>query len=287
VKVLEKDLHVPTLGTHGEPCSSCGAPLASDQRYCLNCGQRRAAPRVAFERLVEATGSLPATETRRETAVGRAAWPPGPGAVAAGLALLLLALGVGALMGRGKDQQIALPAAARPQVITVNGGAGATAAPAEKFVSDWPDGKVGYTVRLQALPKDGTAVAAVNAAKASAESKGATSVGALDSDDFQSLDSGEYVIYSGTFDKKADAQKALKKLKGDFPGARVIKVGSGGAASKPKTVDKSNLKELEKTSPGDYSKKSRKLPDKLKLPGKPPPKDNKKPGGGGKTEVIG
>ena len=30
----------PALGEHGEPCQECGAPLAADQRYCLNCGTR-------------------------------------------------------------------------------------------------------------------------------------------------------------------------------------------------------------------------------------------------------
>jgi hypothetical protein len=34
----------PVLGEHGEPCRECGVPLAADQRYCLNCGARRAAP---------------------------------------------------------------------------------------------------------------------------------------------------------------------------------------------------------------------------------------------------
>jgi hypothetical protein len=33
-----QDIHAPTLGTRGEPCASCGAPLAGDQRYYLECG---------------------------------------------------------------------------------------------------------------------------------------------------------------------------------------------------------------------------------------------------------
>ncbi len=35
----------------GEPCEECGAPLAADQRYCLNCGQRRGEPRVDYRQL--------------------------------------------------------------------------------------------------------------------------------------------------------------------------------------------------------------------------------------------
>jgi len=37
------------LGPKGEACAECGKTLEPDQRYCLNCGHRRAAPRVDFE----------------------------------------------------------------------------------------------------------------------------------------------------------------------------------------------------------------------------------------------
>ena len=38
---------------HGVPCAECGAPLAEDQRYCLNCGQRRADARLPFLEVLE------------------------------------------------------------------------------------------------------------------------------------------------------------------------------------------------------------------------------------------
>ena len=41
-------LHVPRLARETEPCAHCGALLASDQRYCLSCGERRADMRVPF-----------------------------------------------------------------------------------------------------------------------------------------------------------------------------------------------------------------------------------------------
>ena len=51
------------LGEGGEPCATCGAPLAADQRYCLNCGQRRGRrdrlPRAPVPRQ-EATAAAPA-----------------------------------------------------------------------------------------------------------------------------------------------------------------------------------------------------------------------------------
>ncbi len=51
----------PALGEQGEPCRSCGAPLAEDQRYCLNCGRRRADQRVDYESLL-GDGSGPPAE---------------------------------------------------------------------------------------------------------------------------------------------------------------------------------------------------------------------------------
>ena len=71
-------------------------------------------------------------------------------------------------------------------------------------------------------------MSAVNAAKSDAQSKGATDVGALDSDDFSSLDGGNYVIYAGVFDSKKQAKKELRGLKADFPGAKVVQVSAGG-----------------------------------------------------------
>jgi hypothetical protein len=214
----------------------------------------------------------------------------------AGVALLGLALALGVLIGSAGDDAPQQVAAAPPQVITVAGGGAAT--PVEEFRSDWPEGQDGYTVQLRALPKDGTQVPAVQAAKSDAQSKGATDVGALDSDDFASLDGGEYVIYAGVFDSRKQAKGELKKLKRHFDGAKVIQVSAGGSLAgdgdagalsgkkKEATVGKNQLKELQGLSPEEYEKKAKKLPDTTKLPGKAPPKDDKQPGGGGGGDVI-
>ena len=103
-----QDIHAPTLGAQGEPCASCGAPLAGDQRYCLECGARRAQARVA----------VPRHPGRRRRAAGaaraarRAAAPEGPPARSglaflAGLLCLLAALGVGVLIGNSGDDSTA------------------------------------------------------------------------------------------------------------------------------------------------------------------------------------
>jgi hypothetical protein len=279
----------------GEPCQGCGAMLAEDQRYCLNCGRRRAGVPVPFARRRESAatgprpGMLSALRSGQHTSTGL---------VLLGVAAFALVLGLGVLIGSlGSDDPQPVQAS-RPQVITVAAATGATNAPAE-FSGDWPEGKQGYTIQLQSLPKDRTDVAAVQAAKSGAESKGAKDVGALDSDDFSSLGGGNYVIYAGVFDTRKQANKKLRALKKDFPGARVVKVSSGGGLAsrgdagalsgkkKEANVGKDQLKELQKLSPEEYQKKARKLPDTTKLPGKAPPKDKKKPGGGeGGGEVI-
>jgi hypothetical protein len=148
--------------------------------------------------------------------------------VIAAVGVLMLAMGIGVLIGRSGGSRSS-PAAA--PVITVGGtGAGTTSTPAaESFSSDWPPGATGYTVQLQTLPQSGTQVSAVAAAKSAAGGKGAKNVGALKSDEFSSLTPGNYVIYSGRYSTKADAQKALSALKRTFPAAAVINVSSGSA----------------------------------------------------------
>jgi hypothetical protein len=285
----------PTLGEQGEPCAGCGAPLASDQRYCLNCGSRRAEARLPFLEILR----YGATENSHEAVPPTRRQPSTP-LVAVGVAgAFAIVLGLGVLIGSlGDDgKQVA---AAPPPVITVAAPATGATTAGVQFTSDWPHGKDGYTVLIRTLPKDGTQPADVGAAKSQAQSKGAPDVGALDSDDYSSLDSGNYVVYSGVYHSRKQARKALAKLKRAFPGARVVEVSAGGSVAakgdagalsghkKEATVGKNQLKELQKLSPEQYQKKARKLPDTTKLPGKPPPKDKKSPGGGkGGGEVIG
>jgi hypothetical protein len=224
------------------PCPSCGAALADDQRYCLECGERRpptsnllaaSHPAGTFGPQGAARPPTPPATTppaRGEGSAGR----QNALLVLAGVGVLLLAMGVGVLIGRsGNGKQ----GAAAPQVISVASTPAATPAAAEPtFSSDWSSSTSGYTVQLQALPVSSTKVSAVQAAKAAASAKGAKGVGALRSEDFSSLKAGSYVIYSGVYHTKAEAEKALRSLKKSFPSATVIKVsGSAGAAASEPT----------------------------------------------------
>jgi hypothetical protein len=152
--------------------------------------------------------------------------------VIAGVGVLMLAMGVGVLIGRSSAPRPSTPA---PQVITLAGGGGSASSgtPAEaSFTSDWPSGTTkGYTVQLQTLPESGTSVSAVEAAKTAATGKGAKSVGALKSEEFASLTSGNYVIYSGVYHTRAQAQKALSGVKQSFPSASVVEVSNRSSGS--------------------------------------------------------
>ena len=132
-----QDIHAPTLGAQGEPCASCGAPLAGDQRYCLECGARRAQARVAFRDIL-APGGAPPTPPAGLPAAAPDGPPPRSGlAFLAGLLCLLAALGVGVLIGNsGNDKTAATPPAA--QVITVGGAAAAPAATAPAASTSTP-----------------------------------------------------------------------------------------------------------------------------------------------------
>jgi hypothetical protein len=275
-------------------CAGCGAALAEDQRYCLSCGARKAEPRVAYADLLRPASPVAAASVPQSAARD---WTPmiALGSLG-GLAIVLI---IGVLIGKtgfGDSKQ-----AAAPQVIRVGPSTGVAATPGTtlasastgSFQSDWPGGKSGYTVELGVLPKSGTDAAAVAKAKSDATAKGATAVGALDSDQFKSLPGGKYVVYSGVFSSKAQATAALKKLKHDFPAAQVVQVSATAPKAKADytgknsaQLDQRQLQDLNNLSGDAYAKRSRKLPTTTALPGKPPPKDGKAPGGGSGGNTI-
>ncbi len=107
---------VPVFGEQGEPCHECGAPLASDQRYCINCGKRRAGPRVDYRQLMGATGGEAAAEAQPGPAEAQPSEPEkaerdyAPLAAVGGIAVLGLMLLVGVLIGKGNNSTTAAPA---------------------------------------------------------------------------------------------------------------------------------------------------------------------------------
>jgi hypothetical protein len=195
----------------------------------------------------------------------------------AGVGVLLLAMGVGVLIGRSSSPK---QSAAPTQVISVasptSTAGGSNGTGEASFAGDWPSGSRGYTVQLQTLPESGTSVSAVEAAKTAAMAKGAKAVGALKSEEFSSLSAGSYVIYSGVFHKKPEAEKALVGLKKSFPGAKVIEVSDGSAtgSSGPSTGagSSSTPGTPAKVAPGlkgvkgkTYEEKSKNVPNEVQF----------------------
>jgi hypothetical protein len=273
----------PPLQDSASRCASCGATLAADQRYCLECGERRAT----------VSDFLRAGPPRAAAAAPPGSRPPGPSPQAplprsnaltllAGIGVLLLAMGVGVLIGRAGSSSVKSPQ--RAEVVNVGSGAGAPSTGAEEsFTGEWPSGTKGYTVELQTLPTQGTTPAAVTAAKTAASGKGAASVGALKSDEYSSLPAGSYVIYSGVYHKRAEAATALGKLKSRFPGAKVIEVsesasgpaggsgrgrsgGAGVGSSPQKPAKPSSLGSLTHAKGKKYVEESAKLPNVVETP---------------------
>jgi hypothetical protein len=105
-----------------ERCAGCGAPMAADQRYCVECGLRRGPGRVPFvEGIAQPKGEAPGrhrSSLRRPRSVDAT--------LVAGVGTLLLALGIGVLIGRSSNGTSSK--SARVQVVTVaGGGSGASA----------------------------------------------------------------------------------------------------------------------------------------------------------------
>lgn len=79
----------------GQHCASCGATLAPDQRYCVECGQRRGPTRPPF---LEAAGGQPSAPAPAPAKKGPRFSPNT--ALIAGIGTLMLAMATGVLIGR-------------------------------------------------------------------------------------------------------------------------------------------------------------------------------------------
>ncbi len=319
------------LGTAGDRCRSCGVGLDTDQRYCLNCGTRRAGSRLDFERYLAppapevplaAGGPAVVPVSAPAEIAPKSDWTPFAAvSILAGLGVILV---IGVLIGRGgggdSGQQVVVPAAtATPSTATAAAPTetqaqteNASTGSATTFTSDWPDGKNGFTVEVGTLPKSGTTPDAIAAAMKDVEAKGASGVGALDSDQYPTLPGGTYVIYAGVFTTKAEATKALGELKGDFPDAKVVQVSKTAAtpaaqkgpatnsadelvqagkddADQPVTASDDALDDLASQTGDEYQETIKNLPDEISTEGAPAQIDTTKPPGGsdpGPTTVI-
>jgi hypothetical protein len=122
----------------GDACPNCGAMVAPDQRYCIECGERRGEPRLPFmdgRTQVEpstqvVTPAYPVSSYASIPPEKKSRWSSGLGLLAT-VGLLLLAMGVGVMIGNNGDGGEAL--AQQPVIIggaatAATGASGATGA---------------------------------------------------------------------------------------------------------------------------------------------------------------
>lgn len=144
-------------------CANCGAPLASDQRYCVNCGERRGKARFSVAGM--AAPAVAESTTVRE--VRRRPRMSSGSTLVAFIATLLVAVGLGVLIGHQNSN--GRPVAATPpvQVVTVNGGGGSTGASTDTTASN-SSGNTGSTSTKSSkkVPAKKVVVTKVVAAKA-------------------------------------------------------------------------------------------------------------------------
>jgi hypothetical protein len=127
------------LAAAGDSCPNCGARMATDQRYCVECGERRTGGGLR--------DALPRTQTTTVAAAAAPAWRPRMSAnsnLIAGIATLLIAMGVGVLIGRSGDHsnksantpvQVVTVPAGGAAATTATGAAGSTATPGASTTS--------------------------------------------------------------------------------------------------------------------------------------------------------
>jgi hypothetical protein len=230
----------PSGGAAFEPCQECGAPLDRLQRYCVNCAARTSSASNPSSRYFAA-----ATRQRRLGQSRPSAPPSGTsGRVAAVFffTLLPIAVAVGVMVGRnGGTDDSELAAALRDGGGLVAANSAAANSGSAKTVSNDSSQLLssdftldqGFTVEIGTLPISSTDRAAADDAKSEAEGKGAEDVGIINPGDYRTTpDQGQqsYVLYSGEFKDRADAEKALGGLTKSFPDAEVIEVSSAAAA---------------------------------------------------------
>jgi len=208
----------------GEPaCPRCGAPHDPGQEYCLECGYRLRPARGVV-------GRLSAAWQRRF------GWYPGDWVWRVLLGFVIAVAGATAAVvlsdagaenkplvatGGGRPH---LPTTA-PETATVTlpsiSGSTSTGPPATPSapppatttsrapgaLSPWPAGRSGFTVVLESLPASTGRSLAFARARAASRA-GLPQVGVLDSSRYSSLHPGYYVVFSGIYSSRAQAETA-------------------------------------------------------------------------------
>jgi SPOR domain len=205
----------------GRQCPRCGAPMTDDQEWCLACGA------AVGTRVVSAPGW--------RTPIVLAGVIVVVAAIAVAIAIVQLADDTDQVAQNppANAQASPTPPPTTTPAPTVTPEAGATATPNPALpeasgqetpepeatttpeptttpvptaeIASWPSGKSGWTVVLASKTSESQA----NDAADGFVADGIADVGVLNSDDFSSLKSGFWVVYSGVYNSQSEASDAL------------------------------------------------------------------------------
>jgi hypothetical protein len=217
-------------------CPRCGAARDPDQRYCLECGLV----------LPDVNGRLPALRRRW---IRRLGWYPGDWVWVSIVTLVVAAAGAisaivltrhvneaGSTFYRPSTavtvvEPTPVPTATSPATVDTTGlptapepttSTPTTPAGPKNGRFAWPRNQNGWTIVLVSYPKVNGRPSALQTADKAARSR-LHQVGVLDSSLYASLQPGYYVVFSGVYPAKADADAAV---------ATARQAGFGGAYSR-------------------------------------------------------
>ena len=200
-------------------CPRCGAPHSANQEYCLECGHRLMPPSGILGGLAglwrDRFGRYP----------GDWVWPVLLGfviAVAGATAAIVLADAgaednpIVATEGGAPREPATTPPTATVALPSVSTGPpstptapppATTTAPAPGSLSGWPANQSGFTVVLISIPSSAGRSVAIARARAASRA-GLPVVGVLESALYSSLHPGYYVVFSGIYSSRSQAERA-------------------------------------------------------------------------------
>src|SRR3954454_6609068 len=217
-------------------CPRCGTPRKPDQRYCLECGLS----------LPEVSGRLPSLRRRWIQRVG---WYPGDWVWVSLLTLLVAVLGAAAAIlltekSKADTSTFAVPPPVVSSVAEPTTVPTATTTPATVDTTTlpvapeptttktprqpkngrvpWPANENGWTIVLVSYPKTNGHDAAFQTSARAAKA-GLQQVGVLDSSRYASLQPGYYVVFTGIYGSRSDADAGV---------ATARQAGFGGSYSR-------------------------------------------------------
>jgi hypothetical protein len=220
-------------------CPACLAPIEPGQQFCLACGERLtpagtagdplrptgrppAAIAIAVGLLLlliggfgiaygftrdDGEGSTVAAATTHTTAGNSAVPPTASSSVAVPTFTSVPASTAVPTFSTDSVPTFSTVTTSPTSTTTPTTTSTPTSTAAEK--NDWPPGKDGYAVLLMSRDSEQFDYAYITQQKATAESKGLTNVGVLNSDDYFTLNPGYWVLYMGPYDTKSQAQAAV------------------------------------------------------------------------------